>query len=320
MLPEKTRQPPKRQYAIILAGGDGTRLRALTSKISGDNRPKQFCPLLGQETLFEQTRKRVEFLIPFENTTVILTHGHEPYFTGVADTGADNVLIQPRNRGTAPALLYALLRLSCGAPNRSVAVFPSDHYVSDGEAFMTHVALAFQASNVLPDSVVLLGVKASSPETGYGWIEPGEELLGSSRGKLFRVSKFWEKPRRELALQLWSRGALWNSFVMVGKVATLVNLIRKTAPELYGSFAHVHAALGTDDEAECMEEIYSGLDTIDFSRAVLSAVVGNLAVMPVHGVEWSDIGEPHRVLSALRRASIRPEWLSKADRDAMEPH
>jgi mannose-1-phosphate guanylyltransferase len=272
-------------------------------------------PAVGGETLFEQTRKRVEFLIPFANTTVILTRGHERYFTPVLpDASADNVVIQPSNCGTAPARLYALLRISRNAADGAVAVFPSDHYVSDGSAFMEYVALGFEATDLFPEMIVLLGIKPSAPETAYGWIEAGEALWGCQRGKLFQVSRFWEKPRLESALQLWSHGALWNSFVMVGKIATLVDLIGKTAPDLYASFARVRAALGRHDEKECVEEIYSGLGTIDFSRTVLSAAVPSLAVMPVDRVEGSDIGEPRRVLSVLRWARLGPAWFSKPDR------
>lgn len=317
MRSETNQHEPKRRHAVILAGGDGTRLLPLTSKISGDNRPKQFCRLLGHETLFEQTRKRVQFLIPLEKTAVILTHGHEPYFKHIlADTPGRNVVIQPANRGTAPALLYALLRVSREAEEGSVAVFPSDHFVSDSRAFMEHVALGFEAVDLFPEVVVLLGIKPTAPETTYGWIEPGEAFWSTPRGQFYRVSRFWEKPRLESALHLWSHGALWNSFVVIGRVGTLLNLIGQATPELCASFAEIR--LGTDHEEESVREVYSALPSIDFSRSVLSAAVQRLAVMPLDGVEWSDIGEPHRVLSALRRSSIRPEWLNQAPDGARE--
>ena len=124
------------RWALILAGGDGARLRPLTRRIAGDNRPKQFCRLLGSETLLEQTLRRAARLISPARTLAVLVRDHERFYAPLlADAPSQRLVIQPDNRGTAPAILYGLLRLSAMAAEGTVAIFPSDHYISDDEAF-----------------------------------------------------------------------------------------------------------------------------------------------------------------------------------------
>src|SRR5438094_2997112 len=101
-----------RRWGVILAGGDGTRLLPLTRRITGDDRPKQFCALTGGETLLDQTRRRVARVIPEKHTLLVMTRIHERYFTDqVTDIPAARLLIQPYNHGTAPAIAYSLTRL-----------------------------------------------------------------------------------------------------------------------------------------------------------------------------------------------------------------
>src|SRR6266568_1888497 len=109
--------PRRDRRAVILAGGDGTRLRSLTRAIAGDDRPKQFCPILGSETLLDQTRRRVSLAVPSSQTILSLTATHRDFYAeSVTDMPQANLVIQPTNLGTAPAILYSLLRLSALDP------------------------------------------------------------------------------------------------------------------------------------------------------------------------------------------------------------
>ena len=102
-----------------------------------------------------------------------LTALHEPYYSAIlGDTPASNLIEQPRNIGTAPAILYSVLKIAAVDPQAVVALFPSDHYVSDNTKFMTHIRSAFETAHFGQDLVILLGVEPESPETEYGWIEP----------------------------------------------------------------------------------------------------------------------------------------------------
>jgi mannose-1-phosphate guanylyltransferase len=178
-------------WALILAGGDGARLRALTTQISGDPRPKQFCPIVDGETLLDRTRRRVDLLTRADQQVVVVSRTHEPYYGDLAqELAPDRLVVQPSNAGTGPGVLYPLLRIQRLAGNVTVAVFPSDHYISEDAAFMEYVRTAHELVEGRPQAVVLLGIEAQTPETEYGWIERAPWPLDGEAG--YPVLRFWE--------------------------------------------------------------------------------------------------------------------------------
>ena len=299
------------RWAIILAGGDGTRLQSMTRAITGDHRPKQFVPVIGGSTLLNQTRRRVALSIEPDHTLIVVTQKHRRFYEPLEIS--PNLLVeQPVNKGTAPAILYALLRVATKNPKAVVALFPSDHFFADDEEFMSHIDVAIDAIQVQPQTVMLLGITPTAPETEYGWIEPQPSILASAQKSITRVSKFWEKPSSSLATSLMSRGCLWNSFVMVGCVDALLKMTRAAMPETYAAFATITSTFETANEHRVLAELYSHIEDSNFSHQVLAVRPGDLMVMRVGDVGWSDLGEPNRVLSTLARIGVQSELAMSA--------
>lgn len=292
--------------AVILAGGDGTRLKSLTRAISGDERPKQFCPLMKGESLLELTQKRTARLIKPEHTFFSLTKKHERFFEPLRqDVKRENLVVQPSNKGTAPAILYSLLRVAAQTPQATVAFFPSDHYFSDDAEFMRQVEKAFRFAERNSQAIILLGLEAEKPETAYGWIEPAESVFGEVAGAVSRVARFWEKPSFEAAGELLKKGCLWNSFVMVGAVEAFLSAVKRAQPELFAAFAEI--SVGAVTEANQINALYQQLSEVNFSHEVLEKSVGSLYVLRVGGVGWSDLGEPQRVLRTLSGIGVKAD-------------
>ena len=265
--------------------------------------------MMGPETLLERTRRRAALAIAPARTLVALTRRHRRFYEPLLrGTPTHCALVQPEDRGTTPAILYGLRRIAPLAPTASVAIMPSDHYVSDDAIFMRHVTAAFDAAQARPELVVLLGIEPEGPETEYGWIEPAAAIPGT---RLLGVSRFWEKPEPAVAVALFARRCLWNSFVIVATVSALLDLIRRGAASTDAAFATALPTLGTGNESAAMREVYQRLPASSFSADVLASRPASLAAFPVSGVRWSDWGHPDRVLSTLAGLGVRPEWMDQ---------
>jgi mannose-1-phosphate guanylyltransferase len=303
----------RERWAIILAGGDGTRLQSLTQTITGDNRPKQFVPVIGGSTLLDQTRRRTARSVMPSRTLVVVTRKHRRFYNSLAQEISPSLLLeQPDNKGTAPAILYALLRVATKSPHATVALFPSDHFFADDEEFMAHVDTAFKAVESRPQTVTLLGITPTSAEKEYGWIEPQRSVLGSAVRSITCVRRFWEKPSATLATSLLERGCLWNSFVMVGRVDALLRMTRAALPELYARFAELTSMFESAVEHKALANLYSQIHDTNFSHEVLAARPQDLAVMRVGDVGWSDLGEPSRVLATLAHLGVQTQLAMSA--------
>lgn len=287
----------RRVWGLILAGGDGTRLQALTHRIAGAPIPKQYCRITGDRSLLEATLDRAGRLVPPARTLVIVNRDHFPLATPhLGGVPPDNVVVQPANRDTGPGLVLSLLSIARRAPEALVAVFPSDHWVGDERAFVGHVGRATEVVARHPDKIALLGIRPGCPEAGLGYIEPTRRMAREAGA--FHVGRFCEKPDPAVAEEVVRRGGLWNSFVMVFRVARVLRLLDRVRP---ADVATVAAALAEPDR---LGNAYRTLLPWNFSSHFLAAIPRHLVVLPVGDTAWSDWGTPEaiaRTLHALRQ-------------------
>ena len=299
----------KLPWAVILAGGDGTRLRPLTQRLTGDARPKQFCRLFGGQTLLDQTRRRADLIIRPDRQIVVVTRTHAPYWAGLEhELFPGRLLAQPDNRGTAPAIMLAALAVRGLAGDAPLAILPSDHDVADDAGFMDRIADAVGVVTAHPETLILLGIEPRTAETEYGWIEPVIE----SASEVARIDRFWEKPSAGQARVLLERGCLWNSFVMVGWASAFEKVVQAATPTIAAALAPTAFALGTSREAAALERVYRSLPTLGFSERVLTPLAERFSVMRVKDVGWCDLGNPRRVVETARRRGHEPPWRFEA--------
>lgn len=260
----------KHLWAIVLAGGEGRRLRPLIRRVHGDERPKQYATLVGSRSMLRHTIDRAALAVPPERIVVVTQWRHVQYVTPEVKAGLmPRVLVQPEDRGTAAGVLLPAHWIQWGDPAAIVAVFPSDHFVLEEAAFIDHVLEVAAFVSRHPRWIVLIGAQPSEPEPEYGWIEPGRPVGSITAGPIWRVRRFWEKPSEEEAHGCFARGCLWNTFVFVAHVGALIEAGWRFLPELSYRLAPVASLAHAPENGEAVREAYALAPQANFSEALL---------------------------------------------------
>ncbi|MGH8178125.1 MAG: sugar phosphate nucleotidyltransferase [Steroidobacter sp.] len=294
-------------WGLVLAGGDGSRLRALTTSPCGAVAPKQFCSLCGGQSLLEDAVDRAEQFTDQQRICTIVAQQHRQWWTGIERLNqlpAGNVIVQPRNRGTAIGVLYSLLHIVAKDSNARIVLLPADHYVRDEGALREslHTALAHVEWDA--ERPVLLGLEPDETDLELGYILPGPPDPLEARS----VSRFIEKPGLADALDIIDAGGLWNTFIVAASAQSLINLfLPRYAPlvmEMQVILSRGFAAGSPTAAWPAINDLYERLPYLDFSRDLLQGRESKLCVLPVPPCGWSDLGTPRRVGETLRR--LRP--------------
>lgn len=277
-------------WALVLAAGAGSRLKSLTTDQFGETVPKQFWSLTGGPSLLRLAMARAFAVAPLSRTTVVVAREHQRFWEkALVDLPPQNQIVQPENRGTAYGILLPLLHILGRDRDAKVVLLPSDHYVEDERALTAAIRQALAQTD---HHITLLGVTPESADSELGYVLPD----GCAMGRCVPVTRFVEKPGREVAAQLLNGGALWNSFILVAAAQTIVDLIVAVKPQEARCMA---AAVSHSPSA--VRRLYTGLGSLDFSKDVVTGNEHRLRVLGVGACGWTDLGTPERLDECLSR-------------------
>lgn len=272
-------------YAVIMAGGGGTRLWPVSRK----EKPKQLLPLLGDETLFQSTVRRLEKLFPPGRILVVTVEEQAREMKQQAlEIPEENYLIEPAPRGTASVVGLAATVLLKRDPNASMAILPSDHFVRNVDLFHYLLKAAFDVAET--GYLVTLGITPTQPSTAYGYIQQGEPLNGQYKYPTYKVKRFIEKPDEQTAQQLLRTGDhSWNSGMFVWRADAILNEIDRQMLELGSVLKRISSAWGTNQQDAALNENWRNLnvETVDYG---IMEKAERVAVLPAGGLGWSDVG------------------------------
>lgn len=297
-------------WALVLAAGEGSRLRALTTT-NGVAVPKQFCSLHDGPSLLQEALHRAEAVAPRQRICTIVAVQHRCWWEGpLWSLPSQNIIVQPENRGTAAGLLLPLLHIEARDPQARVVVLPSDHHVRDEATLARSLRSVAARIRFERDDIYLLGIAPDEADPELGYILPS---IGDGTNG-FRVAQFIEKPPMTLARSLIERGGLWNAFILAASVRAFVRLFEQRYPEIVAEMRSAVAQDRVDPQIPlAAEDLYGRLPELDFSRHVLEGAEQSLRVLPVPACGWSDLGTPKRVTEALRRIESNERSHSSLD-------
>ena len=319
-------RPRDRFWAVIPAGGSGTRLWPL----SRAQRPKFLLPLLGNRSLLQETADRLAPLAGPNRTMVVCGPAHAAAIArqlpGVPE---EQLLVEPVPRGSLPAIALATALIARIDPDAVVGSFAADHDVADPATLLVAVQTAMSAAR--SGRLVTIGITPTRPETGYGYIERTNDIVarsadgsdGGDAGTAFAVNQFHEKPSLDEATTYVSSGRyLWNASMFIFAAGTMMRALERYQPGLYATVARIAVNWDTADRESLMAECWSDLVTATIDEAIMepAAAAGEVAVVPAD-FGWSDVGDWHGLGELIEHDglgnSVRGDFLQLETRDSV---
>lgn len=264
-----------------MAGGVGSRFWPF----SRNNRPKQFLDFFGTgRSLLQLTFDRFRHVVPVENILIVTNHIYKDLILEqLPELNANQVLLEPHRRNTAPCIAYAVNRIKSVTKEANIIVTPSDHLILKEVDFLSTIkeGLEFIKSN---DALLTLGIKPSRPETGYGYIQIEEGTTD-----LRRVKTFTEKPDIELAKVFFETGEFfWNSGIFLWNLQAIDNAFNALLPEINSKFASGKDKFNTPQEQDFINEIYASCPNISIDYGIMEKAENVYVLCSDFG--WTDLG------------------------------
>jgi mannose-1-phosphate guanylyltransferase/mannose-6-phosphate isomerase len=265
-----------------MAGGSGTRFWPL----SREAMPKQLLRIDGEETLIQQTIKRVRPLIPTDHIHIVTNKSQADQIRyQVPELNRDNFIIEPAAKNTAAAIGLAAVYLNHHDADSVMGILPADHVVKNKDAFLDTMDCAFTAAR--EGYLVTIGIKPVRPETGYGYIHSGGPLNPSTG--IFYVDRFTEKPDIDTAKKYLADGHyFWNSGMFVWKTSAIINEIERHMPSLGAGLKEIRSAIGSSDESSVISRVFAGLESVSIDYGIMEK--SDKVVVIQADLGWSDVG------------------------------
>lgn len=275
------------RYIVIMAGGRGERFWP-ESRLS---RPKQLLPIVGDRAMLAQTVERLDGFVPVENIFVITNSVQRDAVLEVCpELDPAKVIGEPVGRDTAAAVGLATILVNRESPDATFAMLPADAVIYDVEGFRSTLMTAFDAAEAR-SVLATVGIKATFPATGYGYIQQGAVIGQFSEKDVFEVKRFVEKPELEVAKNYLKSGDyFWNAGMFVWSVAAITVELEKNTPSLWTALQVIDGGLDKGVKLDqLLEEHYPGLEKISIDYAIIEKAENR--VMVESQFDWDDVGE-----------------------------
>ena len=283
-----------KDFCVILAGGRGKRLWPC----SREAMPKQFIDFFGTgRTQLQATYDRIVKMLPIDHIYVCTCREYlEMSREQLPDVPERNFIVEPINRNTAPSVAWAAMRILKREPESNVIVLPSDQMVLNEASFTHSVELGFSyvAEN---DVLMVMGVKPTRPEPGYGYIQMGDL---SCKPEVYAVKSFTEKPEREFATMFMNSGEFyWNTGIFLSKVSHLLKSFEQIFPDVLRKLRYERIEYTYEEEMEFVAKNYPRYPNLSIDYAILEQC-RNVFVMQCD-FGWADLGTWHAIYESMSK-------------------